>query len=95
LSAVVIEVTERLTNDGRGVNEGGVLIGISDPNTPEPEYTHQQFGSTTMARILLIIAGLIAIVVRQFFPCSDLPQGDNPDGVRCFFRLHSSGHTND
>jgi hypothetical protein len=33
---------------------------------------------------LAIISTIIAIVVRQFFPCRDLPQGDNPDGVRRF-----------
>src|SRR5438067_11599524 len=38
----------------------------------------------TVARILLIISGIIAIVVRQFFPGSDLPPCDNPDGVRRF-----------
>src|SRR5215467_7614418 len=37
-----------------------------------------------MARILLIIAGIIAIVVREFLPCSDIPHGDNPDSVRRF-----------
>src|SRR5215510_3471056 len=36
----------------------------------------------TVARILLIIPGIIAIVVREFLPCSDIPQGDNPDSVR-------------
>jgi len=40
--------------------------------------------SATVARILLIIPGIIAIVVREFLPCSDIPYGDNPDGVRRF-----------
>jgi hypothetical protein len=38
----------------------------------------------TVARILLIVSGIITIVVRQFFPGRDLPQGDNPDGVGRF-----------
>src|SRR5215475_2267082 len=44
----------------------------------------QVAADTTVARILLIIPGIIAIVVREFLPCSDIPRGDNPDGVRRF-----------
>jgi hypothetical protein len=40
-----------------------------------------------MAWILLIISGIIAIVVQDFLPCSDIPQGDNPDGVRRFLHF--------
>jgi hypothetical protein len=63
-----------------------VLIVVSDPNTPEPAYTHSRSG-TTIARIILVISDIIAIVVREFLPGSDIPHCNNPDGVM-YYMIH-------
>jgi hypothetical protein len=42
---------------------------------------------TTIARIILVISDIIAIVVREFLPGSDIPHCNNPDGVM-YYMIH-------
>jgi hypothetical protein len=53
------------------------------PILPRQDIATAALGAT-VARMLLIVSGIIAIVVREFFPRRYLPPCDNPDGVRRF-----------